>query len=122
MIDEKQEISLDSLAALARLNRTTSSLCHEVMARYLNNSRLLFIFSRYVIECQADFKARISLYQERKMIDNGKRPAIDFAFRSMVNLFPNYLWKRILDYRGRSILSRRILYILKSLMIQRMGK
>ena len=106
-IDDRQELTIDSLRSLAKLNKSTCSMCHEAMSRYPNNSRLIFIFSRYIIECQADFKGGVSMYQEAQMIERGKRATIDYAFRSMINLFPTYLWKHILDYKGRNILKRR---------------
>ena len=107
IIDERQQLTIDRLNYLSRLNRATNSLCHEAMGRYPNNSRLLFLFSRYVIECQADFKGGVALFQEGQLIEHSKRATVDFAFRSMVNLFPSYLYKRILDYKGKNILNRR---------------
>lgn len=45
IIDDRQQFSLDGLNFLAKINRETSSICHEAMARYPNNARLLFIYS-----------------------------------------------------------------------------
>lgn len=106
-IDERQELTVDRLNYLAHINRATNSLCREAISRYPNNSRLLFLFSQYVIECQADFKGGIALYQEGQSIERGRRAVVDYAFRSMINLFPSYLYKRILDYKGNNILNRR---------------
>ncbi|KAK8838981.1 hypothetical protein M9Y10_032443 [Tritrichomonas musculus] len=107
MIDERQALTIDSLRILAKINRNTNTICHEGMARYPNNSRLLFIFSRYLIECQTDFKEGVFFYHEGLMIERGKRAIIDLAFQSMVNLFPVYLWKKILNYKGQNILHRK---------------
>ena len=105
--DDRQNLSMDSLSTLSSLNRITNSSCIETLEKYPNNSRLAYEYSKYLIECHADYKNGIKYNLIGLQIENGKRPIIDCAFRTMVNLFPNYLTNRILDYKGRIILNRR---------------
>ena len=107
IIDERHELTIDSLNSLVKLNRLTDSLYHEAMSRYPNNSKLIYTFAKYVIECHADFKKGISLYHEAQMIERGRKTTIDYAFQSMVNLFPSYLWNRVLDHKGKNIINRK---------------
>ena len=105
--DDKNYLSVDNLNRVAKINRVTDSHFKDALEKYPNNSKLYFEYSRYLIECFADYKEGIRYYQKALMIENGKRLSIDYSFRAMVNLFPIYLYNRIVDFRGRIVLNRR---------------
>ncbi|OHT07398.1 hypothetical protein TRFO_24414 [Tritrichomonas foetus] len=106
-VEDRQSLSIDSLSGLSNLNRVTNSACREALEKYPNSSRLVFVYSRYLIECFADFREGVKLHQKAILIERGRRAAVDYAFRAMANLFPTYLTKRILDSKGKNILNRR---------------
>ncbi|OHT06529.1 hypothetical protein TRFO_25413 [Tritrichomonas foetus] len=99
------ELSIGTLIGLVKLNKKTNSLCNEALEKYPNSSRLAYEYSRYLIECHAEFKEGTAWYNKAEQMDTGKHTAIYYSFRSMVNLYPVYLKKNILDYKGKKIIT-----------------
>ena len=106
-LDNNQELSIDALTGICRADQITSGICMEALDKYPNSSRLTYEYSRYLIECKADFRGGAQQFFKAEAMDRGNSIAIDYAFRSMVNLFPVFLKHGILDYRGRNVLSRK---------------
>ena len=98
------DLSIGTLIGLVKLNKKTNSICLEALEKYPNSSRLAYEYSRYLIECHAQFKEGSLWHYKAELMDSGKHTAIDYSFRSMVNLYPVYLKKYILDYKGKKIL------------------
>ena len=105
-MDKNQELSLDVLTGYYLENQHTNGICLELLSKYPNSSRLTYNYSRYLIECRADFLQGAQQFFKAEAMEKGGHIAVDYAFRSMVNLFPQYLKKEILDFRGRNILNK----------------
>ncbi|KAK8889250.1 hypothetical protein M9Y10_033996 [Tritrichomonas musculus] len=98
------DLSIETLVGLVKLNRKTNSICLEAIDKYPNSARLMYEYSKYLIECHAQFKEGAAWHYKAELMDSGKHTVIDYSFRAMVNLFPVYLKKEILDYKGKKII------------------
>ncbi|OHS97128.1 hypothetical protein TRFO_36744 [Tritrichomonas foetus] len=62
--EENSYLSIGTLFGLAKMKRETSAVCMETMEKYPNSHLLSYEYSRYIIECEADFKGGIDNYRK----------------------------------------------------------
>lgn len=104
-LDSNQELTIDALAGFHSANQKTLGICLEAMDKYPNSVRLAYEYSRYLIECRTDFQEGANWFYRAESMERGSNIAIDYAFRSMVNLFPVYIKQNILDHRGKKVVN-----------------
>ncbi|EAY14859.1 hypothetical protein TVAG_411250 [Trichomonas vaginalis G3] len=104
-MENNQELSIDALSGFYSANQKTLGICLEAMDKYPNSIRLAYEFSRYLIECRTDFQEGANWFYRAESMERGSNVAIDYAFRSMVNLFPVYIKNNLLDYRGKKVVN-----------------
>lgn len=88
---------------LAEKASKVRSIWKETLDNSPNNPRTCDEFARYLIECECDFPEGIKLKNRQQIIELGYDFTIDYSFRSMIEGFPGYLTRKIVDFHGKII-------------------
>ncbi|EAX95331.1 hypothetical protein TVAG_406790 [Trichomonas vaginalis G3] len=83
--------------------RMTRAVWMEALQNAPNNPKFCEEFTRYLVECEADFDTAIRMKHRGQIIEMGRSFSVDYCFRSMIRVFPNYLKKEIVDFNGAII-------------------
>ncbi|KAK8857945.1 hypothetical protein M9Y10_013044 [Tritrichomonas musculus] len=81
-------------------NKKCQSLWQEGIYNYPNNSEYYEEYSRFLIECPSDFYAAVLQRRSADLIDIGHNFAIDHSFIKMIQNYPEYIKKGIIDTKG----------------------
>lgn len=100
-------LNIDTILWYSKLNHQTLTMCKEIIEKYPNSTKIANDYSKYLIECRTDFKEGVKMRQTALMIEYGKSNIVDLSYRNMVNVFPQYITQRILDYKGTNLATRR---------------
>jgi len=100
IVNSKNDISFASLIYLRISAKRVDSLFLDATDRFSNNQNICNEYSRFLIEGEGDFNNAILWRRKALMIEQGKQLSVDHAFRALVNVYPDYLYKHILDTRG----------------------
>jgi PAS domain S-box-containing protein len=77
-----------------------NALWEEAIRDYPNNPNVCYEFTRFLVDCATQFDTAVHTFNRGCSIENGQNLAIDYAFRSFVRAFPNYLRQKIVDTKG----------------------
>jgi hypothetical protein len=76
------------------------ALYNELISKYPNNVRLYEDYSYFLIEGATDYLNGLKIKHQSNLIKEGRSFAVDASFRSLVQAFPAYLKRRILNAKG----------------------
>ncbi|EAX96578.1 Adenylate and Guanylate cyclase catalytic domain containing protein [Trichomonas vaginalis G3] len=106
MIKSFWDLPTCKLSFLSAINRQIDDLDSYFNNSLQENPNNLIMTSEYadfLVECVADFDKAIYEKVRGEYIQNGTNFNVDTSFRSLVNHFPDYLIKGIVDPKGRMI-------------------
>jgi len=82
------------------------ALWRELLEDYPNSITHHEEYCRFLIECTTDIQEAVVMKYKIGLLETGSNFAVDYCFRSMVRLFPQYLKRKIMDVRGNMILKK----------------
>lgn len=95
-----KDINSKNLYDYSKYIKTVRSMWEENIRNYPNNIIFHDEYSYFLIESVTDFKAAILEAHRSTMIEMGRNYSVDFCFRSFIVMFPMYLKKKIIDFKG----------------------
>ena len=102
----KSECDVTFLSSIAKEILDIDRRFQEAISNNPNNPRITTEYSTFLIECKCSYDDAILQHVKAERIRDGKNFNVDVSFRSLVAKFPRYLKDRILDVKGRRILSK----------------
>lgn len=99
----KGDISFAALHALRKETLVVDSLFFDAIEQWPGSQTLNNMYVTFMIEAEANYSSAIRFEKKRQMMAEGKLTVTDSAFRSLVSLYPHYLYDRIVDTKGRRI-------------------
>lgn len=100
IMNAKTDISFASLRYLRKITLKTDSAFIDARDRFPNSVSILNEYCRFQIEGMGDFSGAINSGKKVLQLNQGENLIIDHAFRSLVNVYPNYLLKNVMNARG----------------------
>ena len=78
----------------------------ELLNSYPNNTRFREEYVKFIVDCKSDFTGGILQKYKIQQIDQGRNFATDKSFKFFVANYPQYLKKKVIDYRGNFLLDK----------------
>ena len=103
ILNAKADISFASLHYLRKVTLKTDSAFLDACDRFPNNVSIMNEYCRFQIEAMGNFSGAIISGKKMLLLDQGKNLTIDHAFRSLVNVYPNYLLNNIFNIHGNFV-------------------
>jgi hypothetical protein len=98
-------IQLNFLYQIKIYTDKVKAIYNELINKYPNNVRLYEDYSYFLIECATDYSYGLKIRYQSNLIKEGKSFAVDASFRSLIQAFPAYLKRKILDVKGSLIVN-----------------
>lgn len=95
------DVECSIVETISQKKKKIKSLWLEALRNHPNSIKIHEEYIKFVTECETDFHNAIIAQQRIEMIENGYNFAIDNSFKSMVQTFPQYLKKGIVDVTGK---------------------
>lgn len=76
------------------------AIWNETLSNYPNNVKFCEEYCRYLVEAESNYPEALRIKHRGALIEMGKNYSVDYCFRSMVRLFPDYLKKGVVDLKG----------------------
>lgn len=99
----EEKASFYNLADLNRDINMCSTRWEETINDFPNSQMHRDEYVRFLVDVTTDFRNAIKHHYINSMIEDGKSFAIDYCFRSLVNVVPEYLKRNIVDIKGNLI-------------------
>ncbi|OHT04478.1 hypothetical protein TRFO_28041 [Tritrichomonas foetus] len=101
IIDQKNERNSKCFREISKLTNTTITTFYDAIGRYPNSIEINNEFTRFLIEGAADFCLAIDVHKKSISHEIGRtKMENDKSYISMINYYPKYLTKNILDSHG----------------------
>lgn len=100
ILNAKTKISPASFRAIRMMTIETESMFLNAIEKYPNNHSILEEFVNFLVEGSGNYSSAVHWKRKSNMLELGKQIVIDYAFKSLVNVYPNYLTDHILDIHG----------------------
>ncbi|OHS96879.1 Adenylate and Guanylate cyclase catalytic domain containing protein [Tritrichomonas foetus] len=82
-------------------------LWEEEISHFQNSAQHYVNYERFLIECKTDFSGAIYQLYRKQLIEGGFLFKVDKCYAMFVQLFPEYLKKRIMSASGRFIVNQK---------------
>lgn len=99
----KNKFDLGMLLATRDYALKVNGIFQDVANKFSNNQQMCEEYARYLFEGMGNYIEGIKWYNKSRLLELGKRMDRDHAFKSLVNIYPNYLINHIVDTRGNFI-------------------
>lgn len=103
ILNVKHIISFASLRLIRKKSLETHYKFLDAVENYQNNPAIVSEYVNFQIEVLGDFYGALQTTKKLFLLDQGKTIVVDYAYSSLLNTFPNYLYKGILDAKGNFI-------------------
>ena len=100
ILNAKTDISFASLNFIWHTSIEADAAFRSAIDRFPNNLQIIKEYGRFQIEAMGAFSAAITSGKKAIALEQGKMLDMDHAFRSMVNVFPDYLYSGVMDCQG----------------------
>ncbi|OHT02935.1 hypothetical protein TRFO_29808 [Tritrichomonas foetus] len=85
---------------VADKNSKVNALWEECIREYPNNSKFYDEYGNFLIESESKLTSAIIQKQKAEFVEMGKNFAVDVPFKSLINWYPQYMKKKIVDING----------------------
>lgn len=99
----RTEFEMSSLRFIRKMTLNTKSCYIDALEKFPNSTQILNSYCRFLCEGCGDYVECARYGQKIRLIEQGKHINTDFCFNAFVNVFPQYLKKRILNEKGSFI-------------------
>ncbi|OHS97956.1 hypothetical protein TRFO_35724 [Tritrichomonas foetus] len=103
ILNAKSDISFASLNYIRKVTLKTDTAFLDACDRFPNNVSIMNEYCRFQIEAMGNFSGAVSSGKKMLLLDQGKNLTIDHAFRSLVNIYPEYLLNNIFNIHGNLV-------------------
>ena len=100
ILNANADISFASLHFIRNTSIEADAAFRSAIDRFPNNLQIIKEYCRFQIEAMGAFSAAITSGKKAISLEHGKMLDMDHAFRSMVNVFPDYLISGVMDCQG----------------------
>ena len=78
----------------------------ESVKKWPNNVRLREEYQKFLIEVATDFNYGVKMKHQSELIEQGKNFVIDYSYRSLIHIVPEYLKRGIFDVKGNRVVKK----------------
>ena len=103
ILRSETDISFSALHYLRKQTLAVDSLFFDAIEQWPGSQTLNNMYVTFMIEAEANYSSAIRYEKKRQMMVEGKLVIIDYVFRSLVSLYPHYLYDRLVDTKGRRV-------------------
>ena len=100
ILNQPQRMDFGPMCAIYNLTHKIKGSFCDLTDRFTNSQELCDEYSYFLIEGMGDFVEGAKWAAKSQMLEVGKRLDKDFAFWSLMNLYPHYLIDKICDTHG----------------------
>lgn len=101
-------VDFGSLLATRKTTNKIIGVFQDMAERFSNNQQMCEEYAFFLIEGCGDFAEAIKWRNRAHLLELGRRMNKDYAFRSLMNIFPHYLIDKIVDVHGNFIESNTV--------------
>ena len=105
ILQTKYGFKMSSLGFIRKMTLNTKTCYIDAITKYPNSIQILNSYCRFLCESCGDYIECVQIGQRIKLIEQGKYVNSDFCFHSFVNVFPQYLKRKILNEKGSFIVT-----------------
>jgi PAS domain S-box-containing protein len=106
IVKHPESLNFPSLLEIAKLINHTSGEFRDLADRYANSPDICNEYASFLIEGAGQFIEAFKWKARSQLIEQGIRLDTDFAFRSLMNLYPYFLLRQIFDDQGNYLIAR----------------
>lgn len=105
---EAHELKPSYYEELAHRSKRANAIWKEALNEFPNNAKFCEEYSRYLIEAESDYPEAVYSKFRSNMIELGKNFSVDYSLRSMLQMFPVYIKKNLVDLNGNLLTKKRM--------------